>query len=152
MQIWRICRARFAGEAFSGEGARRFGGRWNSRGVPMVYVSSSLALAAMELFIHLEPNQQPDDLVSIAATLPAGEPAERLEPEQLPAGWWTDDFGPLRAIGDKWIREKRSLAIMIPSAALRTEWNVLVNPLHPAISQINVEPPQPFRFDARMFR
>jgi RES domain-containing protein len=152
MQIWRICRARFAGEAFSGEGARRFGGRWNSRGVPMVYASGSLALAAIELFVHLEPNQQPDDLVSVAATLPAGEPAERLEPEQLPAGWWTDDFEPLRTIGDKWIREKRSLALAVPSAALRTEWNVLVNPLHPEVAAIDVEEPQAFRFDARMFR
>ena len=152
MQIWRICRAPFAGEAFSGEGARRFGGRWNSRGVPMVYASSSLALAAIELFVHLEPNQQPGDLVSVAATLPAGEPAERLEPEQLPAGWWTDDFEPLRAIGDKWIQKKSSLALAVPSAALRAEWNVLVNPLHPAIAKIKVEEPQPFNFDARMFR
>lgn len=152
MLIWRVCRARFAGEAFSGEGARRFGGRWNSRGVPMVYASSSLALAAIETFVHLEPNQQPNDLVSIAAALPDGEPAERIELGQLPAGWWTDDFEPLRAIGDKWIREKCSLALWVPSAALRTEWNVLVNPLHPAIAEIRVEEPQAFHFDARMFR
>jgi RES domain-containing protein len=152
MQIWRICRARFAGEAFSGEGARRFGGRWNSRGVPMVYASSSLALAAIELFVHLEPNLQPDDLVSVAAALPAGEPAERLEPDQLPAGWWTDDFEPLRAIGDKRIREKSSLALSVPSAALRAEWNVLVNPLHPAVVKIKIAEPQAFHFDARMFR
>jgi RES domain-containing protein len=152
MEIWRICRMRFAGEAFSGEGARRFGGRWNSRGVPMVYASSSLSLAAIELFVHLEPNQQPDDLVSVAATLPAGEPAQRLEPEQLPADWWTDDFEQLRTIRDKWVREKRSLALRVPSAALRTEWNVLVNPLHPALTAIKIAEPQSFRFDARMFR
>ncbi len=152
MRIWRICRARFADEAFSGQGARRFGGRWNSPGVPMVYSSSSLALAAMELFVHLEPNQQPDDLVSIAATLPEGEPALRLEPSDLPSRWWTDDFAPARAIGDNWIRESKSLAIEVPSAALRMEWNVLVNPLHPAIAEIKIEKPQPFNFDARMFR
>ncbi|MDE3063598.1 MAG: RES family NAD+ phosphorylase [Acidobacteriota bacterium] len=152
MQIWRICRARFAAEAFAGHGARRFGGRWNTPGVPMVYASSSLALAAIELFVHLEPSQQPEDLVSIAALLPEGEPAQRLDPSQLPPGWWTDDFAPLRALGDNWIREQRSLAIEVPSAALRMEWNVLVNPLHPAIAEIKVEPPQPFHFDARMFR
>ena len=152
MQIWRICRARFATEAFAGHGARRFGGRWNTPGVPMVYASSSLALAAIELFVHLEPNQQPDDLVSIAALLPRGEPAQRLEPNQLPPAWWTDNFAPLRAIGDNWMREQSSLAIQVPSAALRMEWNVLVNPLHPAIAEIKVEPPQPFQFDARMFR
>jgi RES domain-containing protein len=132
--------------------ARRFGGRWNTPGVPMVYASSSLALAAIELFVHLEPNLQPDDLVSIAATLPEGEPALRMGPDQLPEGWWTDDFEPLRAVGDKWIREKSSLAVEVPSAALRVEWNVLVNPLHPAIAQIKVEEPQAFHFDARMFR
>ena len=152
MQIWRICRARFANEAFSGHGARRFGGRWNSPGVPMVYSSSSLALAAIELFVHLEPNQQPNDLVAIAATLPTGEPAQRLEPTRLPPAWWTDDFEPLRAIGDKWVREKSSLAIEVPSAALRMEWNVLLNPTHQAMAKLKVEAPQPFHFDARMFR
>jgi len=152
MRIWRICRACFAAEAFTGQGARRFGGRWNSPGVPMVYASPSLALAAIELFVLLEPNQQPDDLAAIAATLPPGEPAQRLDPGSLPQQWWSDDFAPLRAIGDKWIREKPSLAIEVPSAALRVEWNVLVNPLHPAAAQIKIEEPQAFRFDARMFR
>ncbi|MGA9671505.1 MAG: RES family NAD+ phosphorylase, partial [Terracidiphilus sp.] len=80
MLVWRLCRERYAGEAFSGHGARLYGGRWNSAGTPMVYASSSLALAAIELFVHLEPNQQPADLVSIAAELPAGEPAQRLAP------------------------------------------------------------------------
>ena len=118
----------------------------------MVYASTSLALAAMELFVHLEPNLQPDDLVSVAATLPFGEPAQRLAPDKLPAAWWTDDFEPRRAIGDAWIRGKTSLALEVPSAALRMEWNVLVNPLHPDLAQIKVDEPQPFHFDARMFR
>jgi RES domain-containing protein len=152
MKIWRICRERFAGESLSGLGARRFGGRWNSPGVPMVHASTSLALAAIELFVHLEPNLQPEDLVSIAATLPEDEPARRLCPDDLPLNWWTDDFEPLRAIGNSWIRDKTSLAIEVPSAALRAEWNVLVNPLHPAIAEIKAEEPQPFHFDARMFR
>ena len=152
MRIWRICRAPYAAEAFSGEGARRFGGRWNSRGVPMVYCSSSLALAAMELFVHLEPNQQPDDLVFIAAELPAGEPARRLELEKLPPEWWTDDFEPLRELGDGWIREKTSLAMMVPAVPIRQEWNVLINPLHPRIGSLQIAVPEPFIFDARMFQ
>src|ERR1700723_2056479 len=136
MKIWRICRAPYATEAFSGEGARRFGGRWNSRGVPMVYCSSSLALAAIELFVHLEPNLQPDDLVAIGARLPLGEPAQRLEPNDLPQRWWTGNFDPLRALGDKWIREATSLALEVPSAALRMEWNLLLNPLHQSIKKL----------------
>jgi RES domain-containing protein len=152
MQVWRICRARYAAEAFSGLGARRFGGRWNSPGVPMVYSSSSLALAAIELFVHLEPSQQPDDLVAIAACLPEREPARKLDVDSLPIRWWSDDFEPLRALGDRWIRGRSSLAIQVPSAALRMEWNVLINPLHAGMVDLKLEPPQPFRFDARMFR
>ena len=87
-----------------------------------------------------------------AATLPLGEPAQRLTPDNLPVAWWSDNFEPLRAIGHGWIREKSSLAIEVPSAALRVEWNVLVNPLHPNLAQIKAEAPQPFHFDARMFR
>ncbi len=152
MRVWRICRERYAGEAFSGLGARRFGGRWNSPGVPMVYTSTSLALAAIELFVHLEPAQQPEDLVAIAATLPGDQPALRLPPVQLPPHWWSDDFEPLRALGDRWILGKTSLAIEVPSAALRMEWNVLINPLHPSAASLVIDPPQPFHFDARMFR
>src|ERR1700736_975143 len=105
MKIWRICRELYAAEAFSGEGARRYGGRWNSRGVPMVYASSSLALAAIELFVHLEPNQAPGDLVWIAAELPEGEPAMRWDAATLPPNWWGDELGPVRGLGDQWIQD-----------------------------------------------
>jgi RES domain-containing protein len=118
----------------------------------MVYASTSLALAAIELFVHLEAGQAPSDLIYITATLPDGEPAKRLAPDRLPPGWWTDDFEPLRKLGDRWIREQTSLAIQVPSAALRMEWNVLVNPLHPAFSSVEISAPQAFQFDARMFR
>jgi RES domain-containing protein len=150
MLIWRLCRAVHAGTAFSGEGARRFGGRWNSRGVPMVYCSSSLALAAIELFVHLDPTQAPEDLVSISATLPEGEPVRTVTPAELPPAWWTDPLG-TRKLGDAWIRSGSSLAIQVPSVPIRSEWNVLVNPQHPRMSELHTDPPQPFVFDARMF-
>ena len=51
---WRIVRARFADSAFDGEGARRYGGRWNSRGTRMVYTAGSQALAALEMLVHLD--------------------------------------------------------------------------------------------------
>jgi RES domain-containing protein len=150
MPVWRLCRALHAAAAFSGDGARRFGGRWNSRGVPMVYCSSSLALAAIELFVHLDPTQAPDDLVSIVATLPEGEPARTVAPEELPATWWTDPLT-TRELGDAWIHSGSSLALQVPSVPIRSEWNVLVNPLHPRVAELRIEPPQPFLFDARMF-
>ncbi len=151
MRIWRICRERHAAGSFTGEGARRFGGRWNSRGVPMVYASSSLALAAIELFVHLEPAQAPADLVSIAATLPEGEPARTITPDELPPDWLADPAGKLRALGDEWMASLSSLALLVPSAPIPHERNVLVNPLHPRMTEVRINPPQPFIFGARIF-
>jgi RES domain-containing protein len=151
MKIWRICRERYAASAFSGEGARLFGGRWNSRGVPMVYASTSLALAAVELFVHLEPNQAPGDLVAIAADMPPGEPSLEWDSATLPLNWWSDELAPVRDLGDRWIRERQSLAVMAPSVPIRQEWNVLVNPLHPRIPELRIGEAQPFLFDSRMF-
>jgi RES domain-containing protein len=150
MLLWRLCRAVHAGSAFSGEGARRFGGRWNSRGVPMVYRSTSLALAAIELFVRLDPSQAPDDLVAISAPLPESEPAQTITQQELPAEWWTDPAA-TRALGDAWIRAGSSLALRVPSVPIRQEWNVLLNPLHPRMAELRIDPPQPFIFDARMF-
>jgi RES domain-containing protein len=156
MKIWRICRSPYANEAFSGEGARRFGGRWNSRGVPMVYASTSLSLAAIELFVHLEPGQAPRDLVFLSATLPDGEPSRTIKQEELPPDWWSDDIAAsgetARELGDAWIRSRSSLALQVPSVPIRVEWNVLLNPLHPRIGELKIEPAQPFVFDARMFQ
>jgi RES domain-containing protein len=150
MQVWRLCRAIHADGAFSGEGARRFGGRWNTRGVPMVYCSASLALAAIELFVHLDPSQAPDDLVSIAATLPEGEPARTIKHDELPPEWWADPSAS-RVLGDAWIRSGASLALRVPSVPIHSEWNVLLNPLHAGMAKLAVDSPQPFVFDARMF-
>jgi len=150
MQVWRLCRAVHAATAFSGEGARRFGGRWNSRGVPMVYCSPSLALAAIEMFVHLEPAQAPDDLVAISATLPEGEPGRTVEPGELGAEWWTDPAR-TRAVGDAWAREGSSLALRVPSVPIRPEWNVILNPLHSRMAEVRIDAAQPFVFDARMF-
>jgi RES domain-containing protein len=156
MRIWRLCREPFAAQAFSGEGARRFGGRWNSRGVPMVYASTSLALAAIELFVHLEPGQIPADMVLIAAGLPDGEPARTIEPETLGLDWWTDEPAQgartTQELGDAWIAGRESLAMRVPSVPIRSEWNVLVNPLHLRMSELRIEAAQPFVFDARMFQ
>lgn len=152
MRFWRICRRRYAAEAATGEGARLFGGRWNSRGVRIVYASSSLALGAVETFVNLEPNLQPHDLVSIQGEIPNELHVGRLDIKALPARWYHTRDESLRRFGDEWIRAGREVALLVPSAAIRGEWNILLNPVHPEFPQINFEEPQPFHFDARMFR
>lgn len=151
MQLWRICRAHYAASALSGEGARLYGGRWNSQGVSIVYTSPSLALAAVETFVHLEPNLRPDDLVSIELELP-GAATERLDLKLLPRDWHERRDESLRAFGDRWIQRGAAAALYVPSAAIRGEWNVLLNPAHPAFRKIKHLNVRPFEFDLRMFR
>lgn len=153
MRVWRICKQRYAAAAYSGEGPRLFSGRWNTAGVPMVYSSLSLSLAAIEVFVHLEPVAAPDDLVSVAAELPIDEAdAERIERKKLPADWRRVDHPALQRMGSEWARSQRSLVLLVPSVAVEGEWNALVNPEHPESKAIRVETAKPFLFDGRMFK
>lgn len=152
MRLWRICREIHAGSAFSGEGARLYGGRWNSQGLRVIYTSPSLALAAIETFVHLEPNLRPDDLVSIEAELPDHLRTERIDLKSLSRQWYELRDESLRAIGDRWIGAGKSLALHVPSAAIRGEWNVLLNPEHSDFRKVKVGKVKAFEFDLRMFR
>jgi RES domain-containing protein len=87
MRFWRICRRRYAAEAANGEGARRYGGLWNGQGVRVVYASTSLALAAGETFVNLEPNLRPPDLVSINGNIRDAIETVSLDVKALPARW-----------------------------------------------------------------
>src|SRR5271170_1261175 len=151
MPLWRICREIHAAGAFSGEGARLYGGRWNSQGLRVVYTSPTLALAAIETFVHLEPNLRPDDLVSIEAQIPDDIAAERLDLKSLPRKWHELRDESLRTFGDRWIREGATVALHVPSAAIRGEWNVLLNPAHSDFRKLKIERFKRFEFDLRMF-
>jgi RES domain-containing protein len=152
VRVWRICRRRFAADAATGEGARLYGGRWNSRGVRVVYASTSLALAAMETFVNLEPNLQPRDLVSIEVDIPDDFEIERLDLKKLPRRWYKARSESLRRFGDEWIRAGKTVAMLVPSAAIRSEWNVLLNTTHTDFKKVKFAEPIPFVFDTRMFR
>ncbi|MGH9642518.1 MAG: RES family NAD+ phosphorylase [Terriglobales bacterium] len=151
MRFWRICRRRYALEAASGEGARLYGGRWNSRGVRVIYSSTSLALAAVETFVNLEPNLRPADLVSIEGEVPESLAIGKLDLKHLPPNWYASRDESLRHFGDDWVEDGNTVALLVPSAAIRGEWNLLLNPAHPDFSQVAFQEPRMFEFDVRMF-
>ena len=152
MRLSRICRRRYAAEAATGEGARLYGGRWNSRGVRVVYASTSLALAAVETFVNLEPNLIPADLVSIEGEVPDSLAIRKLDLSALPTACHLSRDESLQKFGDEWIRIGETVALLVASAAIRREWNVLLNPAHSEFSQVRFKSPERFEFDARMFR
>ena len=118
----------------------------------MVYASTSLALAAVETFVNLEPNLRPADLVSIEGEIPDAVEMSRLDVTALPARWHETRDESLRRFCNDWILGGTGAALLVPSAAIHGEWNVLLNPTHSEFATIAFSPAKPFQFDARMFR
>jgi RES domain-containing protein len=147
--VWRLLTARFADTAFTGEGARLYGGRWNRKGVPMVYTAGSQSLATLEMLVQDEPLRA--RYVMIPVGLPKNLKIERVSAEELPADWRdlaTRDQ--IQAIGTAWAKRKSSAVLAVPSAVIPAEFNYLLNPLHPSFSKIEIGEPQDFITDLRL--
>lgn len=148
-QAWRIVKARHAATAFTGEGAAKTGGRWNSRGLRVVYTSSTQALAALETLVHLNPPmafQYSMFRLEFDAAL-----VEALPSKKLPADWNTEP-PPVstKKLGDAWVRAARTPILAVPSVIIAGELNYLLNPAHADFKKITRSKPQPFAFDPRL--
>ncbi|WP_319523585.1 RES family NAD+ phosphorylase [Breoghania sp.] len=147
---WRIVSAKRVETAFSGEGARVNGGRWNKKGFAVVYTSSSISLASMELLVNLPAPSLLNQYATIAVRFD-----EKLmeELDKLPDDW--DSRPPSSAtktIGDQWISEKRSTVFKVPSVVVPAEFNYLLNPGHPDWRLVEIGKPEVYRFDPRLAR
>lgn len=153
LMVWRLVRARRVEHAFDGEGARLHGGRWNHPGTPVVYTSSTLSLAALELFVNLQQDTVPDDLVALAASLPPGMEVEALDRTALPEDWRRyPALEAVKDLGTAWQREGLLPILEVPSAVVPQESNYLLNPAHPDLGRMEIGEPQPFSFDTRMWK
>lgn len=149
--VWRLVTARFAAAAFSGEGARLYGGRWNRKGVPLVYTSATQSLAMLELLVQDDPLRA--RYVAIPATIPAEVEIARLTADELPGAWrMLRARGRLQTEGTAWARGLSTAVLAVPSAVIQAESNYLLNPLHPDFGGIEIGRPEPFATDSRLFR
>jgi RES domain-containing protein len=147
---WRIVRASREKTAFTGEGPWRYGGRWNSPGVHVVYVSEHQSTAAFEVFANRVPFilgekykafhlQWPDSLTEIFPV------------KKLPADWRISPASrSTMEIGDHWVRERRSAVLALPSAITPADINFLLNPDHPDFKRIRIHPATDYDFDPRL--
>lgn len=140
MKAWRLCRAAFTD--LSGEGARLFGGRWNSPGRPLVYMAETAALAILEVRVHLDVPLEL--LVGDYVLVEIGLPDLDIESvAQLPS----DPTG----FGDAWLAEARTSVLRVPSVIVPESANLLLNPRHPAAHAASVTRTRPFQFDPRLW-
>lgn len=147
---WRIVKARHARTAFDGEGARRYGGRWNSPGTAVVYASESRALGLLEVLAGLSSPRAVQGYVVIPVTFNA-DLARDLPPFDLPDGWRR--YPPTSAtqrIGDAWAAGRQSVVLRVPSALVPQESNYLLNPGHPDFHRIRIGEVVPLVIDPRL--
>ena len=149
---WRIVQAHVADRAFTGEGARRYGGRWNSKGFAVVYTSSSTSLAILEVLVHIPIYGLLEEYVCFPVEFDQNFVVS-LEMDNLPDNWKNDP--PPRAIkqiGDSWVESQESVILEVPSTIVPTEKNYLINPAHPDIKKIKIGSPTTFEFDSRLIK
>ena len=154
VHAYRIVAPRWVDDALSGEGARKFGGRWNSPGRAMVYLGGSRALAALEMLVHLTT---PLSRAKVYKIVKVSIPSDLISDYPLgilPKNW--RDHPPAQItqeIGDDWLKSNNSmnqLALRVPSTLIPEESNILLNPLHPDFKKIKTHTPEDFCFDSRL--
>ncbi len=149
---WRITKRKHARDAFTGEGAREFGGRWNNPGTAVVYTAQSQSLAALEMLVHLDSSELLQKYVLIGVEFDQGW-IRSVELSELPRHWTSDPPPPeVRSLGDDWVRAGSSAVFQVPSALVPGENNFLLNPEHKDFARLRFGKPLAFRFDPRLRR
>ena len=150
VRAWRIVKARHARRAFTGEGAREYGGRWTGKGVATVYTSATQSLALLEVLVHL------GSAAPLAAytTIPVDFDEAlvwRPRARALPEGWRaTPAPAAVRTFGDAWVQSRRSAVLAVPSAVVPAETNYVLSPTHARFAEIRIGKAEPFDVDARL--
>ena len=149
MVVWRLTKSRNAD--LSGRGGEVADGRWHTRGRPVVYCAATAALAVLEVRVHLDLAVTPSDYVLMEITVPQTVSARTVSAADLPTGWQSSAGEDVcQPIGDDWLDSRVHAILIVPSAILAVEQNVLLNPRHPDAARI--APPRlvPFTWDDRL--
>ena len=134
ISIYRIVKKKWAANAFDGEGARLYGGRWNSKGLSCIYTTSSESLALLEMLVHIQDEALSNHYSLFKLKLPENQ---IMVLNHLPENWREHPAPKETAeIGDQWLTGNSSLALRVPSVVVPREYNYLINPKHPDFSKL----------------
>jgi RES domain-containing protein len=150
MIVYRLSKSKFSRD-LSGKGAEKSGGRWNSKGVAMIYTGESRALCTTEIAVHTPLGNLPSDYEIISLEIP-DELIGVVEISGLDAGWNSIPHSHItQDIGNRFISENEYLVLKVPSAVVQGDYNYLINPNHKDISRVKILDVQRFNFDERLF-
>ncbi|MFC5044788.1 RES family NAD+ phosphorylase [Aquimarina hainanensis] len=151
MQVYRIAKNKYIRD-LTGIGAKTVGGRWNPKGVAVLYTSTNAALSALEVLAHLPAAYFPNDMEIATIELP-DELITEIKIEDLPDNW--NEIPPPLEVQNftmSWITDNTHLGLKIPSIIIPKEQNLLINPEHPDFKQVKLIDVAPFSFDTRLLR
>jgi len=153
MKAFRICKKKHSKD-ISGQGAKLSGGRWNSKGTPIIYSASTVSLALLETLVHVDIKHIPRNLVFVEYDIPDDVKIKSVSLRSLPANWkdYPTPTG-IALIGDKFVWAAKELILKVPTAIAATidEYNVLINPIHPDLSRIRIVKVKALQPDSRLF-
>lgn len=155
VSIWRIATdaPTYTADDLSGEGAKLTGGRWNRKGTPIVYTSKSIALACLETLVHLKASSLPLNRYLVQIDIPdhVWHKSEIFDVATLPIGWDATPTGKVSLdIGDHWLASNSSALLVVASAIVQQEHNVLINPSHPDTASIIATKVSKWFYDTRL--
>lgn len=150
MEIFRIAKNQYIND-LGGTGSRLNGGRWNSKGLGVVYTSSYRSLAALELIVHVPQKNLTNDFQLATLYFPEELKIKIVSAEILPEHWRKIPMNPvLQNIGNLWVKEAKFCILQVPSVIIPQEWNYLINPSHPDAKKIKIIKTEPFTIDERL--
>lgn len=150
MELFRFAHKNFKDD-ISGEGARLFGGRWNSIGIAALYVSSTASLALLEVLAHQVKFSDLDDQHLITLHIPSSISVAKVALSKLKKDW-KEDVEHTQFIGDSFLKEGEHLLLQVPSVVVPLEWNYVINPNHKDHRKIRIVSTVPFSFDVRLYK
>lgn len=152
MRVFRISKSKFIRD-LSGTGARLYGGRWNEKGVPVIYTAENRSLATVEYLVHTSFAIQPRGLSIATLEMPDTVSLTTVLLGDLPDYWRSYPAPPeLSEIGANWTRSNVTSLLCVPSAVVPEEYNVLINPLHPEMKYVKILAVDNYEFDQRLLR
>ncbi|MCC6581607.1 MAG: RES family NAD+ phosphorylase [Phycisphaeraceae bacterium] len=150
IHAWRIIKSKHAAKAFTGIGAKTYGGRWNSPGTAVIYTAGGVSLAILEMLVHLQNQVLMHRYVIFEVVFDASL-VTTLNPAKLPKAWRKSPSPPtVQQMGDNWIVAGNSAVLRVPSAIVPEESNYLLNPEHPDYARIVIGLKKPIRLDPRL--
>jgi RES domain-containing protein len=149
MIVYRICNSLYSND-LTGNGAKLFGGRWNSKGIPMLYVAENISLTVLEMLVHTQFKDFAVELSLLKITIPDTIEVKEIKLSKL-KNQWTDDYSYTKFIGNEFVKSANNLVLKVPSAVVQEEHNFLINPLHIDFKKIKISSVKTFDTDKRLF-